>query len=181
MSRPLRGCRVTLGARLKISVYAQATSPTNAPARRRENDEERERETQRESSGFDDASTRVHIHTPRRSRRADTRDTRFVLFPSSHSRRQIFLEFVSRRLRPSPLGVHKRARSSRVLFNHAYTTAPLRSAQRSSSSTSWESSLGERSLPFDRQRIAARSTVRDDESVSFRRNRSTAAKAKRFS
>lgn len=163
----------------KIPVYAQAASPTNAPARRRGNDEERHGGR---STGFDDALTRVHIHTPRRSRRADTRDTRFVLFPSSHSRRQIFLEFVSGRLRPSPVGVHKRTRPSRVLFNHAYTTAPLLSAQlRLFLQLREKAVLSEREFyrsigRESRLTIAARSTVRDGQSVSSRRNRSTGAK-----
>lgn len=172
----------------KIPVYAQASSPASAPARRGEDDERRMTGGGRgRSLGFDDASTRVHIHTPRRSRRADTRDTRFVLFPSSHSRRQIFLEFVSGRLRPTPgRGSQKDPTLPSPLQPRAHRrSAPRHSARRFASFLLLqlrEKAVSRRenstvSIGGESRRarltIAARSTVRDRASQSLpARNRS---------
>lgn len=164
---PLRGCRVTPAARPKSSYMLKQ------PRRRTAHSRGEERMTRRgmtrgDRRPFDDASTRVHIHTPRRSCRADTRDTRLVLFPSSHSRRQIFLEFVSGRLLGPAKGPDPPEASST-------SRIPLRSVARrlrSPSLTSWESSLGERerSLPIDRRRIAPYAT-HDRGSIDRKRRR----------
>lgn len=150
----------------KIPVYAQATSSANASARRRENWWGEATKRSPSSTTHRRACTYTR---PGRSRRADTRDTRFVLFPSSHSRRQIFLEFVSGHLS------QKGPRPTRVLFNLAYT--PLRSAARRSilllqlrgkavTGRAVSQSIDEESRRT-RLTIAARSTVRDDVRVGL--------------
>lgn len=86
MSRPLRGCRVTLAARPKSPYICSSNGrPANVHPREEERERERERRgerhTGRDLSGFDDASTRVHIHAHHaRSLVAPTLETRVSFY-----------------------------------------------------------------------------------------------------
>lgn len=186
MSRPLRGCRVTLAARPKSPYMLKQRSASecaSAGGRERERENDEARGTQGEISLGLTTHRRActYAHTPRPlSRRADTRDTRFVLFPSSHSRRQIFLEFVSSdHLRPGPAkGPDPPEASSST---SRYTAAPLRPAPLRSAARRSVLLLqlcrkavfgGEReqSLPIDRRGIVPYA-VHDRGSIDRKRRR----------
>lgn len=120
VSRPLCGCRVTPGARPKSTYMLKQL---RRRTRRRENDEERHGEISGVRRRID---ARAHTHaTSLLSRRHSRHASRFISFFALEK-----AYFSGIRLRSS-LGVRKRARPSRVLFNLAYTAAaPLRSAAR---------------------------------------------------
>lgn len=104
----------------KIHVYAQATSPANEKERERRGEARGDLRVRRR------IDARAHTHaTSLLSRRHSRHASRFISFFALEK-----AYFSGIRLRPS-LGVRKRARPSRVLFNLAYTAAaPLRSAAR---------------------------------------------------
>lgn len=140
----------------KIPVYTQATSPANAPARRRENDEERHREI----FEFDDASTRIYTRLV-----APTLETRvsfyFLLRTRGADFSGIRLQLGSAKGPDPP----ESSSTSRI--------PPLRSIRLRVAPFSFFNFVGEQSPDRSTENRAARSTVRDD-SV-FRRNRGTGA------
>lgn len=146
MSRPLRGCRVTLG---ELVQNPRICSSNFVGECVREKERELMRRGYEEISEFDDASTRVHIYTPRSlsSRRHSRHAFRFISFFALEK-----ADFSGIRLRPSLAkgpATHPSPLQPRVY------SAPLGCASlHSPSSTSWESSHGESGLPIDRRRIA---------------------------